>query len=83
MSERETRAKIPEGVSRVINTATGEVKLTAEGLRQQNKELTAQNARLREDVLDWFCSRAGDHIENENYQKLLPELKEVLKPCNN
>jgi len=29
-------------------------------------------------ILDWFGARAGDHIDNDAYQVLLLELKDIL-----
>lgn len=34
--------------------------------------------RLREEVLDWFCGRAGDYIPNTDYQFLIEELEDIL-----
>lgn len=34
---------------------------------------------LSEKVLEWFKGRAGDHIPNEHYQRLLPELESILE----
>lgn len=31
------------------------------------------------EILEWFCGRAGDHIPNDHYQRLLEELKELLE----
>ena len=34
---------------------------------------------LRRKIHEWFCARAGDHIQNEHYQRLRPELEEIIK----
>ena len=31
------------------------------------------------EIYDWFTGRVGDHLPNEHYQRLLPELMEILK----
>lgn len=77
MSERKTRTRIPEGTHRVINAATGEVKLTMEGLKQQVKELTAKNAHLCKAIDKFLDENMYLSGEDEAYDNLQSSFNET------
>ena len=71
-----------EGCWRVFHMTGGRHKtncaLDEDRLLSRIQELEAQLAELREEVLEWFCGRAGDYIKHEHYEKLLAELESLL-----